>query len=159
MSVDIGPADRDELDALADLWVDLAVEQREHGSHLHASANRAAIRESLARHLVVDGLIVAREDGPVGFVAFDHESSGYERTVDRGVVRNLYVVPGRRDEGIGSRLLEAAETALAEAGVDRVALEALASNEAGRRFYERHGYRDHRVELEKRVETDTKERG
>ena len=159
MSVDVAPADRDELDALADLWVDLAVEQREHGSHLHAAANRATIRESLARHLVVDGLLVARDGGPVGFVAFDRESSGYDRTVDRGVVRNLYVVPERRGEGIGSRLLEAAETALAEAGVDRVALEALASNDDGRRFYERHGYRDHRVELEKRVETDTRERG
>ena len=159
MSVDIGPAARDELDTIADLWVTLAAEQRRHGSHLHSAANRETARESLARHLVVGGLAVARDDGIVGFVSYEREMAGYDRSSDRGVVHNLYVVPYRRNEGIGSRLLDAAESDLADSGVDRVSLEALAANEAGRRFYERHGYRPHRVELEKRVETDTKERG
>jgi ribosomal protein S18 acetylase RimI-like enzyme len=159
MSVDVGPADRDDVDRLAELWVALASEQRAHGSHLHAAENRASIREAMARHVVLDGLRVARDDGLVGFVMFDVESPTLGQDVTRGVVRNLYVAPGHREQGIGARLLDAAEAELAAAGADVVALEALADNEAGRRFYERRGYRPHRVELEKRVETDTRERG
>jgi ribosomal protein S18 acetylase RimI-like enzyme len=159
MTVDIGPAERDDLDRLAEMWVDLATEQRELGSHLATTENRATIRDALARYLVVDGLQVARGEELVGFVMYDFETGTYEQDVRRGVVRNLYVVPSRRDEGVGTRLLARAETALADAGADVVALETLAGNDAARRFYERHGYESHRVELEKRVETDTRERG
>jgi ribosomal protein S18 acetylase RimI-like enzyme len=159
MPVDVAPAERDDVDRLAELWVDLASEQRGFGSHLRDAENLTAIRESMARHAVTGGLYVARGDDVVGFVMFDLESTTYAQDRRRGVVRNLYVVPSRRGEGLGSRLLETAETELAAAGADAVALEALADNEAARRFYERHGYEVHRVELEKRVETDTRERG
>ena len=155
------------VDALAELWVDLAADQRTHGSHLLAGANRASIRESLAQRIVSGGVFVAREedDGDdsdvLGFVTFYPEAGGYEQDTDRGVVENLYVVPERRGEGIGSDLLTAAEDALADGGADAITLDAMAVNERARQFYRCHGYEPHRVELERRLEreTDTNEGG
>ncbi|ELZ99308.1 GNAT family N-acetyltransferase [Haloferax sulfurifontis] len=170
-----------DLDDLADLWVELAADQRAFGSHLRADANRTPIREALARHVAADGVLVAREGdsaggteggtegetgagsdteaagagGLVGFVMFDIEAGAYEQDVTRGMIRNLFVRPSSRDAGVGTRLLEAAENALGAAGADTVALDVLAANDAARRFYRRHGYRPHRVELEKSMRSDT----
>lgn len=149
----------DEAGAIVDCWVDLARDQRAHGSHLRAGSNREAIRRAVLRHVVTDGLFVARidpdEDGDViaGFVMFSVESGSYEQDVTRGVIENLYVRPGYRNRGIGSALLSAAEDALAE-DADVIALEVMADNEAARRFYRRHGYDSHRLELERSVEND-----
>lgn len=146
--------DRSELDDIADLWVDLAEGQRAYGSHLLAETNRSAVRDALARSLVTGGLLVARVDGELaGFVMFGPESQRYEQDVQRGFVDNIYVAPDHRGEGVGSDLLAAAESKLREAGVDTLSLEVMADNERARRFYRRHGYEPHRVELEKRSDT------
>ena len=146
--------DREELDVLADLWVDLAQGQRAYDSHVRSEANRAAVREALARSLVAGGLLVARDAGElVGFVMFGPETGSYDQDVRRGVIDNLYVVPDRRGEGVGSDLLSAAESRLREEGVDAITLEVMATNERARRFYRRHGYESHRVELEKQSDT------
>jgi ribosomal protein S18 acetylase RimI-like enzyme len=156
-----------DVDAVADLWVDLAAGQREFGSHLLAGENRATVREAIAQSAVADELLVARAEREgqreanepateiVGFVTAGVESGTYDRDVTRGLVRNIYVVADRRGDGIGSELLTEAETRLAEAGADAISLEVMADNEAARRFYRRHGYAPHRVELEKSVESDT----
>ena len=155
-AVRISRAETDSVDVLADLWVELAADQRSYRSHLRADENREQIREAIARHVVTDGVRVARRDGDiVGFVMFDLERGDFEQDEVRGVVRNLYVEPAHRGSGIGSRLLETAEAALVEAGATRISLEAMARNERARQFYERHGYAVHRVELEKAVENDT----
>jgi len=151
----IEPATLTDVDPLVDLWVDLARDQRAYDSHLAGEANRTPVREALAQHVVTDGVRVARADGIVGFVMFGLEQGDYEQTVTRGVVHNLFVVSGSRGHGVGSALLGAAESALARAGADVVSLEAMAANERARRFYERHGYRPHRVELEKPARSDT----
>jgi len=150
-----------DVDAVTDMWVDLAEGQREFGSHLFADGNRTTVREAIARNAVGDQLLVARDESSddrteiVGFVTFGVESDGYDQDVTRGVVRNIYVEPDRRGDGIGSALLDAAETRLAERGADAVSLDVMADNEDARRFYRRHGYAPHRVELEKSVENDT----
>jgi len=149
--MDVEPGTAADAETLADLWVDLAAGQRAHGSHVAAEGNREVVREAIARHAVADGLRVARAGGEtLGFVMFGPETGRYRQEVDRGVVRNLYVRPERRGEGIGSELLAVAEDALEAAGAEVISLKAMADNEAARRFYERHGYRTHRVELEKR---------
>jgi ribosomal protein S18 acetylase RimI-like enzyme len=166
--VALEPATTDDVDRLADLWVDLARDQRDHGSHLRADANRSAVRETVARHVVTGGLLVARvdgedaegtddaDDGIAGFVMFGPETVSYEQDVSRVVVQNIYVVPGRQRQGIGSALLSAAEDALRDSGADAVVLETMADNDAARAFYRRHGYEPHRVELEKQTDTHTK---
>ena len=151
-SVTIEPIDAVAVDALVELWVDLAAGQRAHGSHVLPAPNRESVRESLARHAVAGGLRAARRDDEVvGFVSFALERGAYESDETRGIVHNVYVDPDHRNRGIGGDLLAAAESALADAGASVVALEAMAANDGARRFYRRHGYAPHRVELEKRV--------
>jgi ribosomal protein S18 acetylase RimI-like enzyme len=151
-----------DVESVADLWVDLAADQRRHGSHLAADANRATARDFLAQQVVVDGLRVAEAgEDLVGFVTFVVERGRYEQDLTRGLVHDLYVAPGHRDGGVGSRLLRAAEDALAAAGAETVAVEALAANDAARRLYDRLGYEVHRVEMERpvaRSDTDTSDR-
>lgn len=163
-----------DIDAVTDQWVRLARDQRRHGSTLLAAANRAAVREWVAQSVVTGELLVARDendsaesgagdgtddpddasesDDPLlGFVGFSLERDGYERECTRGTVTNLFVRSDRRGEGIGSALLGAAERALAEAGADAVALEALADNDRARAFYDTRGYDAHRIEFRKEV--------
>ncbi|WP_435194052.1 GNAT family N-acetyltransferase [Natronomonas sp. EA1] len=146
--------DTADADALAELWVALADGQRAFGSHLRADANRDAIRESFLRHIVTDTVRVAREDDAiVGFVTVSIERGRFEQDATRGIIENLYVVPEARGEGVGSALLAAGEDAVSAAGADVIALDVMAENEDARRFYDRHGYRSHRVELEKQSDT------
>lgn len=153
--------DFDDVDAIADRWVELARGQRAHGSRLAADANRTRAREAVAGHLATDGVLVARDDGGrlVGFVTYGLATGAYESDATQGMVHNVWVAPERRGEGIGAALLSRAEADLAERGAGVVALEVLADNEAARRFYRREGYREHRVEMEKRVAGGSSNRG
>lgn len=184
-SVRIDAATAEDADAVVEMWVSLARGQRSYGSHLTAEGNRKQIRDTVARHIVLDGLRVARlgdggdsesgatddasgaeepsaserravgsdsEDADlVGFVMFDLEAGAYVQDVSRGVVRNLYVRPERRGDGIGEALLTTAEAALNDAGADVVTLEAMATNERAHSFYSDLGYTPHRIEFEKRL--------
>lgn len=154
----------DDLDPLVEMWVTLARGQRAYDSHLEPEGNRTAVRTALAHHVVGDGVLVARDDSReanggekslAGFVMFGVEQGDYEQTVVRGVVHNLFVAPSHRGQGIGSELLGRAEEALTDIGAEVFSLEAMARNEGARRFYERHGYHLHRVELEKSAQSDT----
>jgi GNAT superfamily N-acetyltransferase len=162
--MEVIPAGVDDADAVVDLWVRLAEGQRAYGSHLLATPNRSSIREEVLRHAVTGGLAIARDPEIVGFVMFGPEFEGYEQDVDRGVVRNLFVVPDRRGEGVGGALLDAAEGELRDLGADVVGLEVLAANADAREFYAARGYTPHRLELEKPLEgsgesdTDSRER-
>jgi ribosomal protein S18 acetylase RimI-like enzyme len=157
----------DDVDRLSELWVDLARDQRAYRSHLLDEENRGAVREALARSVVMGEVLVAREATPdtsgptavAGFVMFGIEAGAYDQDVRRGVVHNLFVRPERRDDGLGSRLLSAAESALADRNAEVVSLEAMIANEDAVRFYERHGYRPHRVELEKPLPPDDADPG
>lgn len=151
-------ADVSDADILADMWVDLATEQREFGTHLRPAGNRTRVREDVVRRITTGDVIVARGEGDgtagiFGYVSFGIESRSYDQDVKRGIVYNLYVRPTKRNAGIGWKLLDAAERRLADKGVDIVCLEVMADNAAARRFYDRRGYRPHRVELEKPVDT------
>lgn len=164
--MEIDSPDRSEADVLADLWVALARGQQGHGSHLAAESNYTPIRESINQHIVTGGLLVARADVSarrtdselytdiVGFVMFSSQSGRYEETAPAGLIENLYVVPERRGDGIGSSLLGAAEESLDEQGIEIITLDVMKNNTDAQRFYERHGYTPHRVTMAKH-ETDT----
>lgn len=165
----IEPASLSEVDALADWWVDLAAEQRSFDSHLRTEENRELIREAIARQTVAETVLVARATDTddksngveptagerLGFVMFSVEAGRYAQDVTRGIIDNLFVDPAYRNSKIGSALLEAAENSLAKANVDVVSLDAMAGNEAARRFYRRHGYEPHRIEFEKVISETT----
>ena len=143
-------------DTVTDMWVELADDQRAHGSDLLGPENRARIREVVLQRIVADNLLIARRDGAiVGFVMFTLERGQYEQDVEPGLIENLYVDPRERRAGVGTALLRAAEASLAAAGATTVRLEAMASNDAARQFYTAQGYAPHRVTFEKPVENDT----
>jgi GNAT superfamily N-acetyltransferase len=78
-------------------------------------------------------------DEPVG-----HAHVAWERT-RLGVpeIGDVWVLPERRGEGIGSDLTRAAERLAAARGHDRISLSvSLEQNPGARRLYERLGYRD-----------------
>ncbi|WP_254278854.1 GNAT family N-acetyltransferase [Haloarcula marina] len=154
--MEISPATTDDVDAIVDLWVELARDQQAVGSHLLAEGNRPAVREAVAQRLVTDDIFLATVDGAVvGFVMVTIERGRYRQSVTRGLVENIFVEPAYRDAGIGGALLRRAERALTDAGADVVSLEVMADNDAARRFYADHGYAPHRVTLEKPTENDT----
>jgi ribosomal protein S18 acetylase RimI-like enzyme len=157
MTARIEPAVAEDVDALTDLWVALVADQRSHGAHLLAEANRARVAEYLANFVATDSVVVARDPtaGIVGFAMFRIESGAYEQDVTRGIVDNVFVCEGYRDAGVGSRLLDAAEAELADDGADVAALSVLADNDAARRLYERRGYEPHRLDMERPLESDT----
>jgi ribosomal protein S18 acetylase RimI-like enzyme len=158
----------DAADAIADLWVVLAGEQREFGSRILAAENRDAIRVAVLRGVVDDGVRVARADPTdefeaepdaiLGFVTFSVGTGVYENAIRRGKIENLFVRPAVRNEGIGSQLLDAAIDALSDRGVSEVSLEVMADNEPARRFYRRHGFSPHRVGLTRSIGSDTDSR-
>ncbi|WP_336133787.1 GNAT family N-acetyltransferase [Natronomonas amylolytica] len=156
----IDPADSDDAETMADLWVALAADQRAYGSHLDPEANRDRMVEVMLQQVVADTAFVARDgDRIVGFVTFGRESETFEQDLVRGQIHNVFVREGRRGEGIGTDLLSAAEERLVAMGVDSIALQAMATNERARAFYHRHGYRPHRIELEKPAESDSLTKG
>lgn len=149
-------AERADCSRVIDLWVDLATDQRAHGSHVRGEPSRSAIADEVSRRIAADAVLVAREESSiVGFAALDRERDGYERDVDRGRVTALYVRPTHRSSGLGSRLLDRAEAHLADVGIDVVTLEALADNDRARSFYRDLGYEPHRVSFERSIESDT----
>lgn len=153
--MEITGATSDDLDVLVDQWTALARDQRQYGSHLAPEANRETIRRHLAAHAATNTLLVARDNGIHGFVMYEIETGSFEQTTTRGLIHNIYVVPASRNQGIGTQLLEAAETSLQAAGADVVAIEALTANEDAARLYRRHGYEPHRTEFERPLESDT----
>jgi ribosomal protein S18 acetylase RimI-like enzyme len=64
-----------------------------------------------------------------------------------GVIYDLVVDPGRRNEGIGGRLLRAMLEALAERGAPRVVLSTATQNEAAQRLFAAAGLRPTMIEM------------
>ncbi len=150
--VDIELADGDDLGAVTDLWVALARDQREHGSHVGAETNRETMYATLGAHQVDDGLLVARDgDSVVGFASFAVEHGTLELECRRGLLSNLYVEPAYRGNGIGTALLERVEERLSARGVEVCLLEAMVANEAARRFYHSAGYEPFRIGYQRRL--------
>ncbi|MCG1003349.1 MULTISPECIES: GNAT family N-acetyltransferase [Halobacterium] len=153
--MEVAAATGDDVEAVTELWVALAREQRAHGSHLFAAENREQARDLVAQYVHTGDCGVVRHAGqPVGFVMFHVETGFFETDATRGVVDNVYVLPDARGDGLGSSLLDYAEHQLREAGADILAVEALWDNEAARRLYERRGYAPHRVTMEKQADGD-----
>ncbi len=144
---------REDLSRRVVLGEALVARQRADGEAENGD-DRAATTVSLDRPPEDDALVTGeRVPGDfLGVVSFGLSADGFERSVQRGEVHNIYVRPGARSRGVGTALLRAAESELADAGADRVALEALAANDRARSFYRRAGYDEHRVELEKSLD-------
>lgn len=73
-----------------------------------------------------------------------------ERTY--GYVSDLYVVPSRRQHGVGAALMQAAEQHFLQLGLSVVRVGLLYANEPAARFYQKTGYQPYEVLYEKRID-------
>lgn len=100
------------------------------------------VLDSRLRGLLAQGAVVAflAEDPAVGLAVLTlRPNVWYDGPV--GLLDELYVVPSRRSQGIGSRLLEAAEEFTRGSGGELLEINVDGEDVDARRFYERHGYR------------------
>jgi GNAT superfamily N-acetyltransferase len=80
--------------------------------------------------------LVAWDDG----VATGHELLRWRGRLGYPQVEDLFVRPDRRDEGIGTRLLEVAESEAGRRGFERLGLGVAVDNVGARRLYARRSY-------------------
>jgi ribosomal protein S18 acetylase RimI-like enzyme len=81
-----------------------------------------------------------------------NEGSPTWATVGRfGYVESISVLPEARGEGIGGALLRAVEDHLATLDVEHVELTVVANNAGARRFYEREGYAEAFITMQRRT--------
>lgn len=96
-----------------------------------------------------DRILVADDDGVVGFIQIRLEETKPFVGDDEADLKELYVHPDRWGEGVGTALLEAGLDRL-PADVAAVRLETLSGNERAAAFYEARGFErtgDHTVDI------------
>jgi GNAT superfamily N-acetyltransferase len=90
------------------------------------------------------GWIALADNTPIGYLlavyVFSLEHLGLTAEIDE-----FFVSPSGRGAGVGSELLALAETEFARMGCTNVSLQLSRRNDAGRRFYLRHGYQERSV--------------
>ena len=105
--------------------------------------------EALRMELLLQRLLAAPHLGGVWVAEAQGRLTGYLVAVTvlslehgglMAEIDELFVLPEARAHGVGSRLLAAAEAALAARGCVRLQLELGVTNSAARAFYERRGY-------------------
>ncbi len=86
-------------------------------------------------------LLAAYEESPVGYVFayVEHKNKKIWR-YDFGKIADIYVVPESRRQGIGKKLMEAAEEWFKQRGVSEIILEVSCKNEAAIEFYKKLGF-------------------
>lgn len=100
------------------------------------SVREADSRQAIQRYLLRNPeLSFVAEDGAalVGCIMSGHDGR-------RGYLQHLLVVPGYRERGVASALIEACLTGLEAIGILKSHIDVLATNEAGQRFWTRRGW-------------------
>jgi ribosomal protein S18 acetylase RimI-like enzyme len=97
-----------------------------------------------ARGLLADGEITVlfAGEGPDGFCLLRFHRSIYNGRPD-AYIQELYVVPGRRGEGLGRALLDAALDAAREAGAPHIELTTSEDDTEALSLYESSGFTNH----------------
>lgn len=136
----IRPFKDSDTAAVTVLWTEIFPDDPPHNAPAVVIAQKLKCQPELFFVGVVDGAIV-------GTVL-----SGYDG--HRGWLYSVAVNPRHRREGLGSKLIEHAEQALAAIGCTKVNLQVRASNAAVAAFYQDLGYAvEERVSMGKRLVT------
>lgn len=150
-----GPADRetcigliDALNAYEATLVDDRLTTRAAAEAAYAAAVDRVVRTK-------GRILLAEEDGiVVGLLVFvfDEEHPYVRENVRRyGQIADLIVVEDARGRGVGRALIAAAEDLVREAGLERLAIGALAANEGALAAYRKSGFDDYLQILVKQV--------
>ncbi|HKC80766.1 MAG TPA: GNAT family N-acetyltransferase [Gemmatimonadaceae bacterium] len=99
-------------------------------------------------------ILVAERDGNVvGYTYAGVEGNDYmSLRGPAGVVYDIVVDPGHRQQGIGRMLLEATLDALKVRGAPRAILSTADKNEAAQRLFERAGFRRTMIEMTRELD-------
>jgi len=146
MAITTRPAGPGDEPAVVDLIQELAVSED----------YPTTIDEHYVRHFLaspVSGILMAfDDDAPVGLVSYA-TVPGLFHAADSGLIEAVVVTEGRRGEGIGRELVQAALALLEAAGCAEISVSVGADNEAAQRVYCGLGLTDASVLLEKHIET------
>lgn len=100
-------------------------------------------------------ILVSVQDGRVvGYAAvqmWNNSEEIHEEPYEFAYISDLIVVEAFRGRGLGRALLEAAESFANSQGADLVRIGVLAQNHPARRMYERSGFVEHKIVLEKTI--------
>ncbi|MDJ0865303.1 MAG: GNAT family N-acetyltransferase [Myxococcota bacterium] len=134
-----------DLDALVELWRELAAHHARLESAFALRADGGTALRRAVRRLLDDGdcafWIAERGGEPLGFSAARLET-GREPLAEsgRGEIEDLYVRRGARRLGVGRALAEAALAWLAERGAARVEVSVAVRNAEGQAFWRALGF-------------------
>jgi len=138
MAIDLRSATVEDTDEVAAVWHDAWHDG--HGDLVSPSWRRHRNRDNfrmrapaLIPHMIVAVQAGAGEDARDAICGFV--------TTEGSAVEDLFVAAAHRGTGVAARLLRAAETRLAEAGVATAVLECTQGNDRAQRFYEKMGWR------------------
>jgi ribosomal protein S18 acetylase RimI-like enzyme len=141
--------DPDGLNHLASLWGELQSHHLEVSTYPHLVRDAESSWKSRLRwyrRLLADGgsYLTAEDGGQLIGYAMVGIEDGPDDTfeVNGGVAEivSLIVTRGRRSNGVGQALLEAAERLAHDRGIDTVKVAVMSGNAPAQRFYESHGY-------------------
>lgn len=146
-----GPAD---LDALVDLWLEMARHHQDLDPYFRLSPGaRAEARRLLARELAdPDAAAWVAGDPPAGFcVARLDRAPAIHEERERVEITDLAVRPRARRQGLGRGLAEAALAWALERGVARVEIRVANRNAEGQAFWRVLGFGDFMEVLQRRL--------
>ena len=121
----------------------LRTQLEEHGVVLTGQALQRATQRLIEDH-ALGRILTARLEGELVGVAVISFLWTLEHGGPAAWLDEVYVVPSRRGDGIGRKLVEAAMQVARDSGCIALDLEVDAGHEAAERLYERMGFRRHR---------------
>ncbi len=127
----------------------------DHDERLDPTYAERVLGSRLARNLRQNNtafFLAFKEDAVIGYAGAEvKESPIFVKARRQGHLFNLYVRPGHRSEGAGSKLLAAAHDWFRQQRVDEIILEPYAFNTKAQKFYARHGYKEYMVTFVKKT--------
>ena len=144
----------EDLDRLTELWKALAIEGIPGGPVLYPPTDENVAKwRSWVAGAVERGeveVLVAEEDGLlVGYVLFGERRSPLKSPYRRAVIHDLYVRPGWRRKGLGTRLLEEALARMRAEGIDMATISVAIANRGAIELYRKLGFEDFMLTLVK----------
>lgn len=157
MSFNLRDAEDTDLEIIQELSVKLSEkEAEEFDSTIDPQWNTSeeATEYFETRITEEDGFaVVAEEDERiVGYIVGGlRNAEEYRNELDIAELETMYVEPGHRSQGIGTRFVDRFESWAEEHNADRMRVEVTSQNEDGIRFYERNGLQDYAQIMEKEL--------
>lgn len=146
MKVEIRRATTFEVDAVVDLWHELIRGHRKFESRIFLSNNsKREYKKYVMYHIINPDsvLVVAKsEEDVLGYcLAFKYRNLPVFQPREIGYISDMSVRGTHKGKGIGSLLLEYVRNWFKDEGISLIQLQCYQTNEKGKEFWERHGFK------------------